>query len=38
MEPFILLFDKKISNIRDLLPTLEGVAKAGRPLLIVLKM
>ncbi|KAF3981554.1 MAG: chaperonin GroEL [Methylococcales symbiont of Hymedesmia sp. n. MRB-2018] len=34
-EPFILLFDKKISNIRDLLPTLEGAAKAGRPLLIV---
>jgi len=34
-NPFILLFDKKISNIRDLLPTLEGVAKAGRPLLIV---
>jgi len=34
-EPFILIFDKKISNIRDLLPTLEGVAKAGRPLLIV---
>jgi chaperonin GroEL len=29
------LFDKKISNIRDLLPTLEGVAKAGRPLLII---
>jgi len=34
-DPFILLFDKKISNIRDMLPTLEGVAKAGRPLLIV---
>jgi chaperonin GroEL len=34
-EPFNLLFDKKISNIRDLLPTLEGVAKAGRPLLII---
>ena len=33
--PFILLFDKKISNIRDLLPTLEQVAKAGRPLLII---
>ncbi|MFX6330627.1 chaperonin GroEL, partial [Acinetobacter baumannii] len=32
---FILLFDKKISNIRDLLPVLEQVAKAGRPLLIV---
>ncbi|MGL6040592.1 MAG: chaperonin GroEL, partial [Deefgea sp.] len=34
-NPFVLLFDKKISNIRDLLPILEGVAKAGRPLLIV---
>jgi len=34
-QPFILLFDKKISNIRDLLPTLEAVAKAGRPLLII---
>ncbi len=34
-NPFILLFDKKISNIRDLLPILEQVAKAGRPLLIV---
>ena len=34
-EPFVLLFDKKISNIRDLLPILEGVAKAGRPLLII---
>ena len=34
-EPMILLHDKKISNIRDLLPILEGVAKAGRPLLIV---
>jgi chaperonin GroEL len=34
-EPVILLFDKKISNIRDLLPILEGVAKAGRPLLII---
>src|SRR5262245_35515268 len=33
-NPFVLLFDKKISNIRDLLPTLEAVAKAGRPLLI----
>ena len=28
-NPFVLLFDKKISNIRDLLPTLEAVAKAG---------
>jgi len=34
-EPFVLLFDKKISNIRDLLPILEQVAKAGKPLLIV---
>ncbi len=34
-SPFILVFDKKISNIRDLLPILEGVAKAGRPLLII---
>ncbi|MDP5008879.1 MAG: chaperonin GroEL, partial [Glaciimonas sp.] len=34
-QPFILLFDKKISNIRDLLPVLEQVAKSGRPLLIV---
>jgi chaperonin GroEL len=34
-DPFILLFDKKISNIRELLPILEGVAKAGRPLLII---
>jgi chaperonin GroEL len=33
--PFILLYDKKISNVRDLLPVLEGVAKAGKPLLIV---
>jgi len=34
-SPFILLHDKKISNIRDLLPILEQVAKAGRPLLII---
>jgi chaperonin GroEL len=34
-EPYILLHDKKISNIRDLLPVLEGVAKAGKPLLII---
>jgi chaperonin GroEL len=34
-NPLVLLFDKKISNIRDLLPILEGVAKAGRPLLII---
>ena len=34
-NPFILLHDKKVSNIRDLLPLLEQVAKAGRPLLII---
>ncbi|MBD3815667.1 MAG: chaperonin GroEL [Halothiobacillus sp.] len=34
-DPFILLHDKKISNIRELLPALEGAAKAGKPLLIV---
>ena len=34
-NPMILLHDKKISNIRDLLPILEGVAKAGRPLVII---
>ena len=34
-NPFILLFDKKISNIRDMLPLLENVAKAGRPLLVI---
>ncbi len=34
-NPFVLLFDKKISNIRELLPTLEAVAKSSRPLLIV---
>ena len=34
-EPYILLFDKKMSNIRELLPTLEAVAKSGKPLLIV---
>ena len=33
--PFLLLFDKKISNIRDLLPLLEAVAKSSRPLLII---
>ena len=33
--PYILLFDKKISNIRDLLPVLEQVAKSGRPLMII---
>ena len=34
-KPYILLVDKKISNIRELLPLLEGVAKAGRPLVVV---
>ncbi len=33
--PFILLVDKKISNIRELLPVLEAVAKAGKPLMII---
>ena len=34
-DPYILLHDKKISNVRDLLPLLEGVAKAGKPLLVI---
>ncbi|MGD8940257.1 MAG: chaperonin GroEL, partial [Gammaproteobacteria bacterium] len=34
-DPYILIHDKKVSNIRDLLPVLEGVAKSGKPLLIV---
>jgi chaperonin GroEL len=34
-NPYILLVDKKISNIRDLIPVLEAVAKAGRPLMII---
>jgi chaperonin GroEL len=34
-EAFILLYDKKLSNIRDLLPLLEAVAKAGKPLLVI---
>ena len=34
-EPYILLHDKKVSNIRDLLPVLEGVAKSGKPLLVI---
>jgi chaperonin GroEL len=34
-EPYILLHDKKISNIRDMLPVLESVAKAGKPLLVI---
>jgi chaperonin GroEL len=35
LNPFILVTDKKISNIKDLIPTLEEVAKTGRPLLII---
>ncbi len=34
-NPYILLFEKKISNMRDMLPLLEGVARSGRPLLII---
>jgi chaperonin GroEL len=34
-KPFVLLYDKKIANIRELLPLLEQVAKAGRPMLII---
>ena len=34
-DPFILLVDKKISNIREILPVLEGVAKAGKPLVLI---
>ena len=34
-NPFVLLVDKKVSNIRELLPLLEGVAKSGRPLLVI---
>ncbi len=34
-NPYILLVDKKISNIRDLIPTLEAVAKSGKPLLLI---
>ncbi|HSN71092.1 MAG TPA: chaperonin GroEL [Steroidobacteraceae bacterium] len=34
-SPYVLLYDKKISNVREMLPLLEGIAKAGRPLLVV---
>jgi chaperonin GroEL len=34
-DPYILLVDKKISNIREMLPVLEAVAKSGRPLLVI---
>ncbi|AMN47821.1 molecular chaperone GroEL [Steroidobacter denitrificans] len=34
-NPFILLYEKKVSNVREMLPLLEGIAKAGRPLLVI---
>ena len=34
-EPYLLLFDKKVANIRDMLPILESVAKAGKPLMVI---
>ena len=34
-NPYILLYDKKVSNVREMLPLLEGIAKAVRPLLVV---
>jgi chaperonin GroEL len=34
-NPYILLYEKKVSNVREMLPLLEGIAKAGRPLLVV---
>jgi chaperonin GroEL len=34
-NPLILLYDKKVSNIREMLPLLEGIAKAGKPLLVI---
>ena len=34
-NPFVLLYEKKVSNVREMLPLLEGIAKAGRPLLVV---
>ena len=37
-DPFILMFDKKISNIKDLIPLLEAVAKSGKALLLLLRM
>ena len=33
-NPYVLLYDKKVSNVREMLPLLEGIAKAGRPLLV----
>ncbi len=34
-NPYILLYDKKVSNVREMLPLLEGIAKSGRPLLVI---
>jgi chaperonin GroL len=34
-NPYVLLYEKKISNVREMLPLLEGIAKAGRPLLVI---
>ncbi len=34
-EPYILVFDKKVTNLKDIVPLLEGVARAGKPLLII---
>ena len=34
-SPYLLIVDKKVSNIREMLPVLEGVAKAGRPLILI---
>jgi chaperonin GroEL len=34
-NPYVLLYDKKISNVREMLPLLEGIAKSGRPLLVI---
>ena len=34
-NPYVLLYDKKVSNVREMLPLLEGIAKSGRPLLVV---
>ncbi len=34
-SPYVLLYEKKISNVREMLPLLEGIAKAGRPLLVI---
>ncbi len=34
-NPFVLLYEKKVANVREMLPLLEGIAKAGRPLLVI---